>query len=40
MDCEKDVLRIQKKLDKIVKEELVIQIIELGRGTLYLKFYK
>lgn len=23
MDCEKDVLRIQKKLDKIVKEELV-----------------
>ena len=24
MDCEKDVLRLQKKLDKIVKEELVM----------------
>lgn len=34
MDCEKDVLRIQKKLDKIVKEELVIQFFYLVRDTL------
>ena len=29
MDCEKDVLRIQKKLDKIVKEELVRYFVHL-----------
>ena len=31
MDCEKDVLRIQKKLDKIVKEELVTYFNHLTR---------
>jgi hypothetical protein len=34
MDCEKDVLRIQKKLDKIVKEELVTYFAHLIRHVV------
>ena len=34
MDCEKDVLRIQKKLDKIVKEDAVKMRKRRGCDTL------